>query len=157
MRIAPYRTQANMIEGVVITFLDVTFMEDAQVKYRDALSYFEKTTAALYEPILILDQDFTVTLANPAFYRLFKTSARETLGRSIFGLGDDQWDIAGLRRFLEEIIPDNAAFTDWRMEHDFPRIGRRKIAINGSRIASGERRPAMILLSFRDITRGDDD
>jgi len=157
VRIAPYRTRANMIEGVVITFLDVTFMEDAQVKYRDALSYFEKTTAALYEPILILDQDFTVTLANPAFYRMFKTSARETLGQCIFRLGDDQWDIAELRRFLEEIIPDNSQFTDWQVAHAFPRIGHRKISVNGCRIAAGERRPAMILLSFRDITHGDDD
>jgi len=155
VRIAPYRTQANMIEGVVITFLDVTFMEDAQVKYRDALSYFEKTTAALYEPILILEQDFTVTLANPAFYRMFKTSAKETLGQCVFGLGNDQWDIPELRRFLEDIIPDNTQFTDWHLTHDFPRIGHRKISVNGCRIAAGERRLAMILLSFQDITPRD--
>jgi len=154
VRIAPYRTGGNMIAGVVITFLDVTFIEDAEVRYRDALGYFEKTTSALYEPILILDQDFTVTVANPAFYRLFKTSAKETLGQCIFELGNDQWNIPELRRFLEDIVPDNAQFTGWQLEHDFPRIGRRKISVNGSRIEAGEQRPAMILLSLQDLTPG---
>jgi len=136
---------------VIVSFTDVTFLENTELRVRDAFNYFENTTAALWEPILILDEKFEVSVANPAFYRQFKTSPPETLGRSIFQLGGDQWNIPELRRFLKEIIPQNQTFENWEMEHDFPRIGHRKIAVNGRRIAGGERQPAMILLSFKEL------
>jgi len=41
------------------------------------------------------------------------------------------------------------------VQHVFPRIGRRKMSVNGCRIEAGERRPAAILLSFQDITPKD--
>ena len=151
MRIVPYRSGNNVIEGVIVSFTDVSFLEDTELRMRDAFSYFENMTAALWEPILILNADFEVSIANPAFYREFKTSPKETLGQSIFHLGDDQWNIPELRRFLEEIVPHNHAFENWQLEHDFPRIGRRKIAVNGRLIEAGEKRPGMILLSFKEI------
>lgn len=151
MRIVPFRSGDNVIEGVIVSFTDVTFLENTELRVRDAFNYFENTTAALWEPILILDEKFEVSVANPAFYRQFKTSPPETLGRSIFQLGGDQWNIPELRRFLKEIIPQNQTFENWEMEHDFPRIGHRKIAVNGRRIAGGERQPAMILLSFKEL------
>jgi two-component system CheB/CheR fusion protein len=83
---------------------------------------------------------------------LLKTSPQETLGQSIFRLGDDQWDIPELQRFLEEITPQIQTFENWEVEHGFPRIGHRKIAVNGRRIAGGERQPPMILLSFKELT-----
>ncbi len=151
MRIVPYRSNDNVIQGVIVSFTDITFIEDAELSYRDTVSYFENTVTALWEPILILDENFVVSIANSAFYRQFKTSPRETLGQSIFHLGNDQWNIPELRRFLEEIVPDNQTFENWEVEHDFPRIGHRKIAVNGRLIAAGEKRPGMILLSFREL------
>jgi len=152
MRVVPYRSGTNVIEGVIISFTDISFLEDAELRVRDALTYFKNTTAALWEPILILNADFEVSIANPAFYRKFKTSPKETLGQSIFQLGDDQWNIPELRRFLEEIIPHDQTFENWEMEHDFPRIGHRKMAVNGRRIEAGEQQPPMILLSFKEFT-----
>jgi len=151
LRIVPYRSGGNVIEGAIVSFTDVSFLEDTKLRVRDAISYFENTAAALWEPILILDENFEVSIANPAFYREFKTTPKETLGQSVFHLGDDQWNIPELRRFLEEIIPQKQTFENWQVEHDFPRIGHRKIALNGRRIEAGEKRTAMILLSFKEV------
>jgi two-component system, chemotaxis family, CheB/CheR fusion protein len=154
MHIVPYRTKANVIEGVVMTFLDMGVLEKAELDLLDARSFFEATFSALWEPILVLDENYRVIMANRAFYRVFKSSPPETLDRTVFELGDRQWNIPDLRRFLLEIIPLDKQFEGYEVEHDFPRIGYRKMAINGRKIAASASRPPMILLSFKDITPG---
>lgn len=151
-RIIPYRTSGNIIQGVVITFLDVSRLAPSRAQEGDAGSLFSNAAAALWEPILLLDEDLKVQMANRAFYRAFKTSPRGTENRSIFELGDGQWNIAELRRFLEEIIPADREFEGYEVEHAFPAIGVRKMAVSGRKIEKGEGRPAMILLGFKDIT-----
>jgi two-component system CheB/CheR fusion protein len=151
-RIVPYRTRKNVIGGVVITFMDVIRYEDSELYTRDARSFFYSTLSALWEPILILDESFKVFTANRAFLRTFKTSPKETEGRSIFELGDHQWDIPELRKFLIEVIPHDSEFEGYEVEHEFPGLGRRKMSLNARKIEQGDERPAMILLSFRDIT-----
>ena len=42
----------------------------------------------LQEPLVVLDKEFLVVNANPAFFRLFKAEREDTLGRSLFDLGD---------------------------------------------------------------------
>jgi PAS domain-containing protein len=111
-----------------------------------------ETVASLWEPILLLDDALKVVRANPAFFDAFKTSADETLDRPLYQLGDDQWDIPELRRFLEEIIPQENEFKGYVVEHDFPRIGRRKMSLSARKIHEGEDRPSMILMGFKDIT-----
>ena len=151
-RIVPYRTRKNVIGGVVITFMDVIRYEDSELYTRDARSFFYSTLSALWEPILILDESLKIFTANRAFLRTFKTTPKETENRSIFELGDTQWDILELKKFLTEIIPHDSEFEGYEVEHEFPGIGRRKMSLNARKIQQGDERPAMILLSFRDIT-----
>jgi two-component system, chemotaxis family, CheB/CheR fusion protein len=152
MRIVPYRSASNVIEGVVLTFLDTTELEKSELTGRDVRSFLYETAAALWEPILILDEKLNVFMANRAFYRLFKTSPNETVNRSIFELKEGQWDIPDLRRFLEEIIPMDKEFEGYQVHHEFPGIGPKKLALNARKIEGGEERHPMILLSFRDDT-----
>jgi two-component system CheB/CheR fusion protein len=152
MRIVPYRSASNVIEGVVLTFLDTTELEKSELTGRDARSFLYETASALWEPILILDEKLHVFMANRAFYRLFKTSPNEAVNRSIFDLEEGQWDIPDLRRFLEEIIPMDKEFEGYQVHHEFPGIGPKKLVLNARKIEAGEERHPMILLSFRDDT-----
>jgi two-component system CheB/CheR fusion protein len=151
VRIVPYRTRGNVIEGVVITFLHMAQYEDSELYVRDVKSFFYNTMSALWEPVMILDETLRIIMANRAFLRIFKTTPKETEDRSIFELDDKQWDIPELRKILEGIIPHDNEFEGFEVEHDFPGIGRRKMVLNARKIAQGEARPAMILLSFRDV------
>jgi two-component system CheB/CheR fusion protein len=80
------------------------------------------------------------------------TTPKKTLDRRLFELDDRQWDIPELRQFIEDIIPLDKHFEDYKVEGDFPRLGRRQISLNARRVEAGEEYPAMILLSFKDIT-----
>ena len=74
MRILPYRTVNDAIEGVVITFLDVTPIRDAEQRAVAAQLYAESIVETVREPLLVLDPDMRVSSANKAFYETFRVS-----------------------------------------------------------------------------------
>jgi two-component system CheB/CheR fusion protein len=152
VRIVPCRSRKNVIEGVIITFLDVSHFERSELNARDAKNFFYNTLSAMWEPVLVLDEELKIFTANRSFYRTFEVTSKDTENRFIFELGDGQWDIPDLRKFLEEIIPHDTEFQGFEVAHDFPGIGHRKFSLNARRIEEGEERPAMILVGFKDVT-----
>jgi len=61
------------------------------------------------EPLAVLDADLRVVSANRSFYTTFQVAETETERRSLFDLGNRQWDIPRLRTLLEEILPQDGA------------------------------------------------
>ncbi|QDV38218.1 PAS domain S-box protein [Tautonia plasticadhaerens] len=116
---------------------------------REALAFARSIIATVREPLVVLDGSFRIEEANRAFYETFEVRREETEGRSIYALGNGQWDIPALRRLLEEILPRDAEFDDFLVEHDFERIGRKAMLLNARRIEQGG---GKILLAIEDIT-----
>jgi two-component system, chemotaxis family, CheB/CheR fusion protein len=152
MRIAPYRTLENIIDGVTVTFVDITTLRQARQAEQDARVYAESIVAAVRQPLLILDADLNIRSANRAFYHAFQVMPADTEDRRIYDLGDGQWDIPALRRLLEEIIPHNSSFDDYQVELAFPQIGRRAARLNARRIEQTGGRQTLILLAIEDVT-----
>jgi len=57
-----------------------------------------------------------------------------------------------LRQLLEDILPKNAQFDDFRVEHDSPAIGQRAFLLNARRIVSDDQSRSLILLAMEGIT-----
>lgn len=118
-----------------------------------AWTYIRTVVDTLREPFLILDQDLKVLSANRTFYAVFHVTQEETEGKRVYKLGDGQWDIPKLKILLEDILPQNTFFEDFKVEHDFPKIGKKIMMLNARRIyTAGEKRPIM-LLAMEDITK----
>ena len=147
-RVTPYRTTDNRIDGVVVTFVDITRRKQAELEVDQAREYAESIVKTLHEPLLVLNADLTVSTANEAFYQHFKVNADQTIGRKIYNLGNGQWDIPALRTALEEVLPANQAFNDYEVIHDFNDLGRRVMLLNGRRLDHQK----LILLGVRDVT-----
>ncbi len=112
----------------------------------------ESIIAAMHEPLVVLDADLRVVLANNAFYRAFQMSPEETEGRLFCDLGNRQWDIPELRQLLENILQQNVAFDNFEVHHDFPGLGRHSLLLNARRIDRAGRISPLILLAMEDIT-----
>jgi two-component system CheB/CheR fusion protein len=140
-RIMPYRTIDDRIDGVVVTFLDVTEIENARL-------YAERVVETVPVPLLVLEKDFRVRSANAAFYTTFSVAPEETIGRLVYDLGNGQWDIPQLRHLLGEVLPDDELFENHEVIHDFERIGRRTMLLSGRRLDHVQ----LILLAAEDIT-----
>ena len=122
MRMLPYRTLDNVIDGVVITFTDITESKRAA---RERAEFAENIVQTVREPLLVLDDELRVVMANRAFYALFRVSREETEGRTVKDLGDREWDIPALRDLLSEVSKAGKVFEDFRVEADFPHLGPR--------------------------------
>jgi two-component system CheB/CheR fusion protein len=147
-RILPYRTRENVIDGVVLTFIDVSIRHLLGV----AKNFAESIVNTVREPLLVLDGNLKTISANHAFLHMFHTTEKETHNRPIYELGKGEWDIPSLRKLLEEIIPQNASFKDFEVEHDFPQIGHKSMLLNARRIPASGEHPHMILLAIEDVT-----
>jgi two-component system CheB/CheR fusion protein len=143
----PYRTRDNRIEGVVITFSDV-----AAEALQEARLYAEAIVNTVREPLLVLDSDLRVLSANRSFYQTFRLSPEETVDRALYELNDGELDVPRLRALLGVILPDRGSLTDFEIEHDFARIGRRIMLLNARILARGGDRPDLILLAMEDIS-----
>ena len=154
VRIHPYRTTENVIEGLVVTFLDINRVKLAEQSAQQARAYAESIVATMREPLLVLDEELCVVSANAAFHHTFKTSTREVEHRLIYQLGDGQWNIPALRHLLEDILPRNQVFEGFQVEYDIPGLGRRTMRLNARRLRQEPGVPEMILLAFEAETAG---
>jgi two-component system, chemotaxis family, CheB/CheR fusion protein len=155
MSIRPYQTGDNVVDGTVITFVDITRLRHAELAATAAeatSSFAASIINTLREPFLVLDEKLTVISANESFYRFFHTASANTEGRFVYELGDGQWNIPQLRRLLEEILPRNNKFEDFEVEHDFAAIGRKKMLLNARQVFDNQTSMPKILLAFEDIT-----
>lgn len=138
-----------MIEGVVLTFTDISQRIEAEAAMPAARDLAEGIVNAVREPLLVLDGELKVVTASTSFYRYFQVTPQETLGCSIYHLGNHQWQIPALAELLETLLPRDQSFDDYIVEHDFPHIGHRKLALNARRLASPG--ADLILLAMENI------
>jgi two-component system CheB/CheR fusion protein len=103
VRILPYRTSANVIEGLVITFVDISNVKQAEVARQQAMEQLEATMAErqkaeeqvrwLYRvfmqappPLIVEDTNGTIVELNVAAERLYGWRREELLGQSMHTL-----------------------------------------------------------------------
>jgi two-component system CheB/CheR fusion protein len=146
VRIRPYRTLENQIDGAVMMVLDIDAVKRAH-------EYASGIVATVRAPLLVLDPELRVRTANPAFYQTFEVTPESTEGQLLYELGNGQWNIPALRRLLEEVLPLDQNVVDFEVDHEFEQIGRRIMLLNARRlIAPGGPPSISIFLSIEDVT-----
>jgi two-component system, chemotaxis family, CheB/CheR fusion protein len=149
LRIRPYRTGENRIEGAVLAVIDIHELRTTAL----ALRTTEEIVASVREPFVVLDLDLRVRAASRNFYRLFQLAQPETEGRSIFELSNGRWNVPSLRALLEVLIPKGARISDFDVDELSELAGGRALSVTAERIVPG---PAnadpLIFLSFADVT-----
>ena len=156
VRILPYRTVDNAIDGVVVTFIDVTKQKASELISAQARDYAQSIIQTVREPLVVLNDQLRVISANKSFYNVFKAKPAETENKLIYDLGNNQWDIPELRKLLEHILSENVEFNDFEVAHNFTKIGHKKMLLNARRIHRGDEGTETILLAIEDITNRKD-
>ncbi|NOZ25965.1 MAG: PAS domain S-box protein [Nitrospirae bacterium] len=149
---SPVRDGSGDVVGVVLVFRDQTEARKAERSLQEARDFAEDIVATIREPLIVMDAHLKVISANPPFYRSFEVGEEETVDKYIYDLGNGQWNIPRLRELLEDILPHNTSFNDFKVEHDFEHIGKRVMLLNARRIHRGTSKTQMILLSIEDVT-----
>jgi two-component system CheB/CheR fusion protein len=147
VRIQPYRTLDNIIDGVVLTFTDITSRIKA-VAVQDALMRAESIVNTIRQPLVVLNETFQVISASQPFYQEFGTNSEATIGRKIDQLNIGFVDFPELRELLEKVFQSDQPVEGFLAERDIPGVGHRKLTVNATRITGKLNMPQMILLSI---------
>lgn len=118
----------------------------------EARSYAESIVETVRKPLLVLDKDLHVKTANRSFYQTFQVGREETENAPLLTLGNGQWDIPALRALLEDILARDTQFQDFKVDHEFPTIGRRIMLMNACCLHGDDLLDRMILLAIEDVT-----
>jgi len=117
-------------------------------------TYIKTVVDVVREPVLILDKNFRVMVANESFYRVFQVDPKDTEQKVVYELGNSQWNIPALRKLLEDILPKNTFFKGFEVTHEFPSIGHKTMILNARQIHVKEDTSftPIILLAMEDVT-----
>jgi two-component system CheB/CheR fusion protein len=148
VRLKPYRTLDDDIDGVVMTFADITARVDANARVRTAQLFSESIVDTVREPLLVLDAELQVIAASRAFYQRFQVAKEETIGRQLSTLADRRWDLPAFRERLRNILPRDEAVENFPVEVDIHGGGRVKMMLNARRLAGTQ---PLILLTMEEV------
>lgn len=151
-RVLPYRSQNDRVEGVVVTFTDVTERKATERAVEAARSYSESIIDTIRQPLVVLDEQLQVVSASASFFRDFSVSPEETVGRKLEAVDDGRLDVSPLRRFLDGFKRGKEVLEACKFDVDLPPLGTRSLSASVQEI--GEVTPPMrrILVTFEDIT-----
>jgi two-component system CheB/CheR fusion protein len=135
-RIQPYRTLDNVIDGVVLTFSDISERVAAGQLANEARELAENIVGTVREPLIVLDASLRVVMASRAYYQYFHASQTDTVGRILYELGDHLWDIPALRERLEKVLAENQCFDDFKVTLNLPGTGAREFLLNARCVAN---------------------
>ena len=158
LRIRPYRTLDNKIDGAMVILIDIDALkrsmeqlERSMEQLEHSRNYVRAIVETVREPLIVLDGNLRVVTANRSFYDTFEATSADTEQQLIFDLGNGQWDIPQLRRLLLEILPTDSELQDFEVEHNFEQIGNKTMLLNARKMTQAEGGDN-ILLAIEDIT-----
>jgi two-component system CheB/CheR fusion protein len=117
----------------------------------EARKYAEDVVNTVQYPLVLLDSELKIISANLSFYKTFKVESNKTIGKTLFEIGDQQWDISELRNLLEDIKKKELFLNNFEVEQNFPKIGHKIMLLNATQVYSEGKK--MFLLSIEDITQ----
>lgn len=147
LRIRPYKSVDNRVDGAVLALLDVSAT-------RESLAIATRTQDAILssvqEAILLLDAECNVTRASPAFCRRFAVREQDVVHGSVFGLQNGSWDNEPLRRLLRGELADDTGDHVVSLKLEAPGEGQKDWELEAHRIESSKANGGVTLLLIRE-------
>jgi two-component system CheB/CheR fusion protein len=144
LRIRPYKTTENRIEGAVLVLIDTAAIKKAALDLRENTFFSEAVLDMVQEPIVVLDSDFMILSVNPAFKRAFDLG-KSPLGRLLFEVAGGRLDLPDLRAALRELAEHGHPFASLELSGS----GMHSVA-SGRRLAEqGQPMSILLTLAFR--------
>jgi len=145
-RITPYRTENDRVEGVVITFSDVTELKQAQTRER----LLATVTRDSNDSILVLDFEGNILSINRGAERMYGWSEEEAKHRSLYDLAPKE-ERERMERVLTDIARNNAShyFETRRLNRNGERID---VGVTASVLWGDSGEANAVAMTERDVT-----
>ncbi|HUB30043.1 MAG TPA: CheR family methyltransferase [Terracidiphilus sp.] len=149
LRVRPYRTTDNKIEGLVVVLVDIDQLRRSQQHLVDARDFASSMVESVPMPIVVLNGDCTIRTVNTAFRDLTQMKANELEGRSMPDLVKHLWGLEGMGAKLDALVQDRPG-AKLEFEHESTTQQRRNLLIKAQALSTDGNR--VLLLLMEDIT-----
>ncbi|ACO45082.1 CheR family methyltransferase [Deinococcus deserti] len=151
MRISPYRTFDNTIDGAVVVFTNIDTVKQLHHQLRDAQDQNEAVLNTMSDPVVVLDHNLRVLSHNKALLELLQLQVADAKGVRLFDLGSGQFDNPELTGLLRDLTLGSGELSDFMLHMDLPGQGRRIVKVNARPLQTHDER-AELLLWAEDVT-----
>ncbi len=107
LRIRPYRTSDNKIEGLVVVLVDIDQLRGSQQGLIEARDFSRSLVESVPIPVVVLDEHCNIEAVNTAFRSLTGMRLAELTGRSLPDLANHLWGMEGLGQWLSDLLAAN--------------------------------------------------
>jgi two-component system CheB/CheR fusion protein len=152
LRVRPYLTLDNQVDGAVLVLMDIDDLKNKERLISAEHEHAEAIIRTVPNPLILLSHDLRILSTNRAFDRAFKILPALTKGRRLFEIEHGAWNFSGLRTLLKAIIPENSSFEDLEITCTFPSLGRRILLLNARVLNETGGKTPQVLLGIQDIT-----
>jgi two-component system CheB/CheR fusion protein len=145
LRIRPYKSAENRIDGAILALFDID-----GARRNHGMDGGEPISAAIIDgvsdPLLLLDAQLRVKHANAAFLQQWSLRPEDTINRTIYDVGAGRWDQSALHLHLNEVLSGAKVVQDWRMRTDGIGSTDGEVLVTARRIPTGNGGLAAVLL-----------
>ena len=155
LRILPYRTLDNRVDGCLMTLVDISKSKQVEEGFRRSQAETQSRAIDLNsqprEFLLLLDTQMQVKTVSPSFYNAFQLTWQEIENQPFREIHGGLWTNPRLAEALEEAAKTGKPTEDIEIKQEFPNLGKKRLRLGVRAIEAGGGM-RVLAVSIADIT-----
>lgn len=149
LRVRPYRTIENKIDGLIVVLVDIDQLRRSQEYLADARDFARFVFESVPVSVVVANQDFTIRAFNSAFRKLAESENEVLETCSLPDLMRAIWGVDDIRKKTEALLSSPPG-TLFEFEHESTVPSRKTLLIKALALSEDGKR--IFLLVIEDIT-----
>jgi two-component system CheB/CheR fusion protein len=151
LQIVPHKTLDDRIDGAILVLVSIDEIRRVKQELIDAVELTTSIIETVQEPVLVLNSEFRIVMANRSFYATFDAQPESTIDQPLYSIGCGQWNKPDLRVLLDDVLPSHNDFLNHPIDFELPGSGRKTFMASGRYCDQGA--APLLLLSLADVTK----
>lgn len=143
LRILPYRTLENFINGAVLTFSNITALKLWENKMNTLIDYSKTTFYLLQVPALLLNNAQQIIAVNKVFTAYFELKEEDLKNVPFQVFTHEFWKTNKLSKMMQTLAREK---TEVLLSHDFPKIGKKQLRITSTPSIEPQSKETLLIL-----------
>jgi two-component system CheB/CheR fusion protein len=150
LRIRPYKSLDNRIDGAVLVLLDIDALRKQEQRGQQAQDLAGAILESFERPMMVLDAEMRVVAANRLLTQMLRLGHPDVVGKPLTEIVSADWDVEQLKARIAKIRPGDRPLDLFDVPREIAGSGHRKVLLRARKFEGGSRRAPLSLLSIEE-------